>query len=302
MDYVAPQALKPVPHNVGSWLNENEKFFLPPVCNKMMHNTQLKVFYVGGPNQRKDYHLEEGEELFYMRKGNMCLKILEHGSFRDVHIREGEVFLLPGKIPHSPQREANTVGLVIERERLQDKETDGLRYYLDDGSTNALFERWFFCQDLGSQLGPIITEFFASEEHKTGRPKREEISEHPPWRPDVKRPVARPFNLKAWIEKNRPDILKNDHLRLFDETYQSDVLVLGLGCGGRSLDTQGGETFLWQLEGQAKLDIDGTEFIMREDDTILIPEGTHTRFSPQDSGTVALTTKMDPNNKARSES
>lgn len=78
-----------------------------------------------------------------------------------------QVFLLPGKIPHSPQRDANTVGLVIERERLQN-ETDGLRYYVEDGSTNSLFERWFYCDDLGSQLGPIIKEFFASEQFKTG--------------------------------------------------------------------------------------------------------------------------------------
>merc|ERR1712121_199229 len=91
-----------------SWLQENEKYFLPPVCNKMMHNDQLKVFYVGGPNQRADFHLEEGEELFYMRKGDMTLPI----------ITEGAVFLLPGRIPHSPNRGADTVGLVVERDRL----------------------------------------------------------------------------------------------------------------------------------------------------------------------------------------
>ena len=56
----------------------------------------LQVFYVGGPNQRKDYHLEEGEELFFMRKGDMCLKILEQNKFKDVEIKEGQVFLLPG--------------------------------------------------------------------------------------------------------------------------------------------------------------------------------------------------------------
>ena len=55
------------------------------------------MFYVGGPNQRKDYHLEEGEELFFMRKGDMCLKILEQNKFKDVEIKEGQVFLLPGK-------------------------------------------------------------------------------------------------------------------------------------------------------------------------------------------------------------
>jgi 3-hydroxyanthranilate 3,4-dioxygenase len=49
------------------------------------------VFYVGGPNQRKDYHLEEGEEFFFMRKGDMVLKILEAGKFRDLPIKEGDV-------------------------------------------------------------------------------------------------------------------------------------------------------------------------------------------------------------------
>merc|ERR1712218_473159 len=94
-------ALEPVYYNVPKWIENNEQYFLPPVCNKMMHNTQLKVFYVGGPNQRKDYHLEEGEELFFMRKGDMCLKILEQNKFKDVEIKEGQVFLLPGKIQHS---------------------------------------------------------------------------------------------------------------------------------------------------------------------------------------------------------
>lgn len=52
---------------------------------------QLKVFFVGGPNQRKDFHMEEGEELFYMKKGDMELIILELGNFRTINIKEGEV-------------------------------------------------------------------------------------------------------------------------------------------------------------------------------------------------------------------
>lgn len=52
---------------------------------------QLKVFFVGGPNQRKDFHLEEGEEFFYMVKGDMNLITLANGAFRDVIIKEGEV-------------------------------------------------------------------------------------------------------------------------------------------------------------------------------------------------------------------
>jgi 3-hydroxyanthranilate 3,4-dioxygenase len=67
------------------------------------------------------------------------------------------VFLLPGKIPHSPQRFSDTVGLVIERERLK-SETDGLRYFVEvDGTPtkDVLFERWFYCDDLGTQVSML---------------------------------------------------------------------------------------------------------------------------------------------------
>merc|ERR1712112_629507 len=110
-----------------------------------------------------------------MRKGAMTLPILTEGAIRTVHIKEGDVFLLPGRIPHSPNRGANTVGLVVERDRLQD-ETDGLRYFVD-GSTEVLFERWFHCEDLGSQLKPIIEEFFARKSGPGGK-------DSPAWEPD----------------------------------------------------------------------------------------------------------------------
>ena len=42
--YIPPLAKEPVHYNVDQWIEENEKYFLPPVCNKMMHNTQLKVW------------------------------------------------------------------------------------------------------------------------------------------------------------------------------------------------------------------------------------------------------------------
>uniref|UniRef100_A0A672VBJ7 3-hydroxyanthranilate 3,4-dioxygenase n=1 Tax=Strigops habroptila TaxID=2489341 RepID=A0A672VBJ7_STRHB len=49
--------------NVRKWIEDNKSAFLPPVCNKLMHRHQLSVMFVGGPNERKDYHIEEGEEL-----------------------------------------------------------------------------------------------------------------------------------------------------------------------------------------------------------------------------------------------
>ncbi|TRY72405.1 hypothetical protein TCAL_00299 [Tigriopus californicus] len=290
-------ASQPIHYNVGQWVEENEKYFLPPICNKMMHNAQLKVFYVGGPNQRKDYHLEEGEELFYMKKGDMCLKILEHGAFKDIHIKQGQVFLLPGKIPHSPQRDANTVGLVIERERLQ-IETDGLRYFIEDGSTVSLFEKWFYCDDLGSQLGPIIKEFFGSEQFKTGKPIPEEMLKNPPWTPDETRSVEMPFDLMTWVMNHFEEIQQKDHVRLFSDSYQSDVLLWGRGPGSRPLNTQGGETFLWQLKGESRCNVGGRDIILNEDDTLLVPMEAVV-YLTSGEGAVTMTTKMDPNNKSR---
>ena len=48
-----------------------------------------------------------------MIKGDMCLKIIENGNRRDIIIKQGEVFLLPAKTQHSPQRYKNTIGITI---------------------------------------------------------------------------------------------------------------------------------------------------------------------------------------------
>ena len=135
-----------------------------------------------------------------------------------------QMFLLPARIPHSPQRFENTIGLVLERDRHPDTELDGLRcewrhaMLLNDNKTSgfnycryftekdgelemtSLFEKWFYCSDLGSQIATVIKEwettfhefsqicliymnvsrylvcilhesrYFASEQHKTGKP------------------------------------------------------------------------------------------------------------------------------------
>lgn len=76
---------------IPQWIQDNQEDFVPPVCNKCMFSDQLKVFYVGGPNQRKDFHLEEGEEFFFQRKGDMVLKVIEKGQVRDLVIKQGRI-------------------------------------------------------------------------------------------------------------------------------------------------------------------------------------------------------------------
>lgn len=95
------------PIHLESWVKENADKFVPPVCNKVMYGNsedeELQVMFVGGPNSRKDYHIEEGEELFIMLKGHMYLPVMEQGNPKLVVINQGDVFLLPKLIPHSPQ-------------------------------------------------------------------------------------------------------------------------------------------------------------------------------------------------------
>src|SRR6187551_150443 len=108
--------------NFQRWIDEHRGVLKPPVGNKkVFEEDDFIVMVVGGPNQRKDYHIE----------GEMVLKTIQGGKVVDVPIRAGEIFLLSPRIPHSPQRMANSVGLVVERKRLP-HEKDGLQWYCDN--------------------------------------------------------------------------------------------------------------------------------------------------------------------------
>src|SRR5262245_63849913 len=103
------------PFNLTRWIEENRHLLQPPVGNRMIHSGGFMVMVVGGPNQRTDYHVNPTEELFFQVEGDIVLKVIEDGRPRDIPIRQGEMFVLPANVPHSPRRPAGTVGLVIER-------------------------------------------------------------------------------------------------------------------------------------------------------------------------------------------
>ncbi|CAF1106495.1 unnamed protein product [Adineta steineri] len=233
--------------NVNKWIQENQTQFVPPVCNKLMHNDQLTIMFVGGPNVRKDYHFEEGEELFYQIKGDMCLKIVEQNQHRDVIIKEGDIFLLPAYIPHSPNRFENTVGFVMERKR-EEKELDCLRYYKNN-SLDPLFERWFHTTDLGIQLGPVIKEFFASEEYRTGEPKDDSFPKNPPLKNNEKITINNPFSLNEWIDKHKEDLSHGHPISLFPDQFQTRVSVISKGQ--HTIDCSNGDVWLWQHKGHS---------------------------------------------------
>jgi 3-hydroxyanthranilate 3,4-dioxygenase len=101
-----------------TWIDEHRHLLKPPVCNQQVfEENDFIVMVVGGPNSRTDYHYDEGPEFFYQVEGDMLLRTIQDGKRVDIPIREGEILLLPPKVPHSPQRFRDTVGLVIERKR-----------------------------------------------------------------------------------------------------------------------------------------------------------------------------------------
>jgi 3-hydroxyanthranilate 3,4-dioxygenase len=156
------------PFNLQKWIDENRHLLVPPVANKQIYieNEDFIVMVVAGPNGRKDYHFEEGEELFYQLEGDITVKIInEEGKREDVPIREGEMFLLPPRIPHSPQRPAGTIGLVIERHRKQG-EIDKLLWFCDNCDA-PLHEAGFQLKDIGSQIRDAINTFKSSPDHRT---------------------------------------------------------------------------------------------------------------------------------------
>jgi 3-hydroxyanthranilate 3,4-dioxygenase len=153
------------PFNFKQWIDEHRHLLKPPVGNATVYqDTEFIVMVVGGPNSRKDYHYNEGEEFFYQLEGDITVKIIDEGKPRDIHIREGEIFLLPPRTPHSPQRGENTVGLVIERRREQ-KELDAFMWFCENCG-HKLYEEFLPLTDIVKQLPPIA-KFYGSEELRT---------------------------------------------------------------------------------------------------------------------------------------
>ena len=154
------------PFNFLKWVDEHRADLKPPVCNKTVYNEgDFIIMAIGGPNTRKDYHDDPGEEFFYQLEGDMVLRVMENGKPRDISIKEGEMFLLPAHIHHSPQRQANTVGLVIERKR-QPGELDGFLWYCDKCNTK-LHEEFVPLQSIVKDLPPLFDRFWNSEAART---------------------------------------------------------------------------------------------------------------------------------------
>ena len=157
------------PFNLHKWIEDHREELTPPVSNKQIwREADMIVMIVGGGNERNDFHDDPREEFFYQIKGDMDLWIWpEHGTapFK-MPIAEGEVYLLPPRLRHSPQRpDPDSIGLVVEYQR-KIGELDGFEWAC--ANCNELVHRVELqVQAIDKDLPPLFAAFNKDEQART---------------------------------------------------------------------------------------------------------------------------------------
>lgn len=160
----------PGPVHLARWIEDNAEAFRPPVSNKVLYrDSEFIAMVVRGPNRRNDFHINPGDELFQQLRGTIEVDVRdEHGEVTRHRVAEGELFLVPGGVPHSPRRPAGTWGLVIERERTR-RERDTIAWYCP-ACGNELWSASFALRDIESELAVILESFAATpDRHRCER-------------------------------------------------------------------------------------------------------------------------------------
>lgn len=156
------------PFNLNKWIDDNRHLLNPPVGNKNIYplSDDYIVMVVAGPNARKDYHYNETEELFYQLEGTIKVVIQEDGERKEMELTAGDMYLHPAKVPHSPVRGENSIGLVIEKVRAGRGFTDGLLWFCEN-CNNKLYDAYFELNDIEKDFLPHFKHFYNSEELRT---------------------------------------------------------------------------------------------------------------------------------------
>ncbi|HLY55814.1 MAG TPA: 3-hydroxyanthranilate 3,4-dioxygenase [Stellaceae bacterium] len=153
--------------NLRAWIEAHRHLLRPPVGNQQIwSDAGLMVTIVGGPNQRTDFHDDPAEEFFYQLEGDMVLKVVDRGRHYDVPIRQGDVFLLPPHVRHSPQRPVpGSVGLVVEPQRAEG-ERDGFEWYCF-GCGNRVHRVEVQLTSIVRDLPPLFEAFYGDRDART---------------------------------------------------------------------------------------------------------------------------------------
>ena len=173
-----------MPFNLQHWVDEHRELLKPPVCNKQIfQQDDYIVMVVGGPNNRSDFHYNETPELFYQLEGEMVLRIVENDAhdcyphnqesqnkpsepaltFRNITIKAGEIFLLPPKVLHSPQRFEHSVGLVVEQKRTRAQQ-DALFWFCSQ-CKNSLYREQFHLANIEQDLPIVFDNFYNNRQN-----------------------------------------------------------------------------------------------------------------------------------------
>ena len=162
------------PFNLKTWIETNRHLLKPPVGNAQIYhgNEDFIVMVVGGPNARKDFHVNLGEEIFYQLEGNIEVGVMvddptsASGKREEkIRINEGDLFLMPPNLPHCPRRGPGTVGLVIERYRDQN-ELDGFQWFCEECG-HFMHEAKIKVADIVKELPVAMQAFYDSESLST---------------------------------------------------------------------------------------------------------------------------------------
>ena len=158
------------PFNIKAWIDDNRDLLKPPIGNKCVYETadDLIVMVVGGPNARRDFHYNEGVELFFQVEGAITLKTVQDEKIVDVVINEGDIYLLPARTLHSPRRPADTIGIVVETSRSNDQK-DGCVWFCEKCDAK-IYEEYFVLnepKEIVTKLKDITERFNDSVEMRT---------------------------------------------------------------------------------------------------------------------------------------
>lgn len=154
------------PFSLQKWIDDSRELLKPPVGNKVIFkDSSFIVMAVGGPNSRTDFHINQTDEFFYQIEGEFFLRIVNaKDQFEEIKISAGEIFMLPAGVPHSPQRSAGSIGLVIEKTRAEE-EQDGLQWFCKNCG-KKLYEEFFHLHDIETQFPAVFDRYYNSDAGK----------------------------------------------------------------------------------------------------------------------------------------
>lgn len=166
MPITAPATKTLPPIDLMKWIEKHRAEMKPPVSNKYLYDGEdFFVMIINGPNARNDFHVTNSEEFFYQLKGDIVVRIVEDGKIKDMIVREGNTFFVPGNVPHSPTRPPNTLGMVIERRR-PPGEMEHLQFYCDN-CDQLVYDLEFDCKDIVKHFAQAMEDFWADAELST---------------------------------------------------------------------------------------------------------------------------------------